>query len=103
MSRSRPRPQKLPVLRKPKLPKRHVRRAGVHRDRGEHVNVIVGLGNPGQRYRQTRHNLGFDVVDALAERYHIAVRQREAEALCGTGQIGGHAGAVRQAPDIYEC
>jgi len=52
------------------------------------VDVIVGLGNPGQRYRHTRHNLGFDVIDALAERYHIAVRQREAEALCGTGQIG---------------
>lgn len=53
-----------------------------------HVDVIVGLGNPGQRYRHTRHNLGFDVIDALAERYHIAVRQREAEALCGTGSIG---------------
>ena len=52
------------------------------------MDVIVGLGNPGQRYRHTRHNLGFDVIDALAERYHIAVRQREAEALCGTGRIG---------------
>ena len=49
----------------------------------------MGLGNPGQRYCHTRHNLGFDVVDALAERYRIAVRQREAEALCGTGQIAG--------------
>jgi PTH1 family peptidyl-tRNA hydrolase len=53
------------------------------------VNLIVGLGNPGQRYRHTRHNLGFDVIDALASRYRIAVRQREAEALCGTGQIAG--------------
>ena len=61
----------------------------MHRDRGERVDVIVGLGNPGQRYRHTRHNLGFDVVDALAERYHITIRQREAEALCGTGQIAG--------------
>ncbi len=52
------------------------------------MDVIVGLGNPGQRYRHTRHNLGFDVIDALAERYRIAIRQREAEALCGTGQIG---------------
>ena len=49
----------------------------------------MGLGNPGQRYCHTRHNLGFDVVEALTERYRIAIRQREAEALCGTGQIAG--------------
>jgi len=52
------------------------------------VDVIVGLGNPGQRYRHTRHNIGFDVIEALAQRYHIAIQQREAEALCGTGSIG---------------
>jgi PTH1 family peptidyl-tRNA hydrolase len=49
------------------------------------------LGNPGQRYRHTRHNIGFDVIDALAQHYNIVIRQREAEALCGTGRIGPRA------------
>jgi len=52
------------------------------------VDVIVGLGNPGQRYRHTRHNLGFDVIDALAERYRIAMRQREAERSAAQARSG---------------
>ena len=35
--------------------------------------VIVGLGNPDRKYEKTRHNIGFDVIDALAEKYHISV------------------------------
>lgn len=52
------------------------------------MDVIVGLGNPGQRYRHTRHNIGFDVIDLLACRYGIALQQSEARALCGKGSIG---------------
>lgn len=55
------------------------------------MDVIVGLGNPGQRYRRHRHNIGYDVIDALADRHGISVRRWEFEAVCGTGRIGTHA------------
>ena len=38
--------------------------------------IIAGLGNPGKQYEHTRHNVGFDTLDKLAEKYHIPVRQR---------------------------
>ena len=55
------------------------------------MDVIVGLGNPGQRYRYHRHNIGYEVIDALAGRHGISVRRREFEAICGAGRIGAHA------------
>jgi len=51
------------------------------------MKVVVGIGNPGRSYEETRHNLGFRVVDRLAERHAVAVSRRRFDALVGDGHI----------------
>lgn len=51
--------------------------------------IIVGLGNPTDEYKGTRHNVGFDVIDAIADKYNIAVTERSFRAFCGKGMIAG--------------
>ena len=51
--------------------------------------LIVGLGNPEKRYDKTRHNIGFDTIDALADKYNISMNEKKHKALCGTGVIDG--------------
>jgi PTH1 family peptidyl-tRNA hydrolase len=49
--------------------------------------VIFGLGNPGSQYARTRHNLGFMVVDTLAEQYDISPNKRQHHSYLGEGVI----------------
>jgi PTH1 family peptidyl-tRNA hydrolase len=51
--------------------------------------LVAGLGNPGEEYAHTPHNLGFLVVDRLAERHGIRVTRRDSKALIGLGEIDG--------------
>lgn len=52
--------------------------------------LIVGLGNPGRQYEHTRHNVGFDVMDAIADKYNISISEKKHKALCGKGVINGN-------------
>jgi len=52
--------------------------------------LVAGLGNPGEEYASTPHNLGFLTVDRLAERHGIRITRRDSRALVGPGEIDGH-------------
>lgn len=52
--------------------------------------VIVGLGNPSREYKGTRHNVGFEVIDRISEKYNISVNIKKHRALIGKGMIQGH-------------
>src|SRR6185295_11491997 len=53
------------------------------------MKLIVGLGNPGAEYERTRHNVGWQVVDAFARKFRIEVSRHEKNALTGTGRVAG--------------
>ncbi|MCR5194841.1 MAG: aminoacyl-tRNA hydrolase [Pseudobutyrivibrio sp.] len=51
--------------------------------------LIVGLGNPERKYDGTRHNVGFEAIDAIAQKYGIDVKHKEHKGLVGKGRING--------------
>lgn len=53
------------------------------------MRLVIGLGNPGRAYLNTRHNLGFRAVEYLAERHGIRLTQKKHQSLLGHGQVAG--------------
>ena len=64
---------------------------GPHRRRAAPpARIVVGLGNPGNQYAETRHNVGFWCVDRIAVDYSIALSRRHRSSIIGEGEIDGH-------------
>ena len=64
------------------------------------MKLIVGLGNPGGQYAQTRHNIGFMVIDALARELGVTVEKNQHKALVGQVNIGSEK-VVLAKPQTY--
>lgn len=58
-------------------------------NRERKMYIIVGLGNPGKEYEGTRHNVGFQTLDMIAEKNRIDILEKKHKALIGKGYIDG--------------
>jgi peptidyl-tRNA hydrolase, PTH1 family len=64
------------------------------------VHLVVGLGNPGFKYKNMRHNIGYQVVDILSERWRIALNHQSCSARWGRGECHGYKILLAQ-PETY--
>lgn len=55
----------------------------------DQIRMAIGLGNPGKEYEKTRHNIGFMVLDEMADRYAVPIRNEKFGVLSGRGRVEG--------------
>ncbi len=55
------------------------------------MKLIIGLGNPGEEYRRTRHNVGFAIVDRFADRFRLEFDGHQKDAFTARGRVAGQA------------
>jgi PTH1 family peptidyl-tRNA hydrolase len=67
------------------------------------MKIIAGLGNPGREYSGTRHNVGFEVVDRLAEKLGVEIRRRRFGGLFGEGFCGDVRVAIVKPQTFMNC
>jgi PTH1 family peptidyl-tRNA hydrolase len=53
------------------------------------MRIIIGLGNPTDKYQATRHNIGWDAITRISDDYRIPLNQKKHKAICGSGYIEG--------------
>ena len=66
------------------------KRTGAEPSGSGDLPLIAGLGNPGREYRETRHNVGFMVIDRLAEKLGVSFQKEQLKGLTATGNWEGH-------------
>ena len=64
------------------------------------MKLIVGLGNPGEGYQNSRHNVGFCLIDLLSDRWQIELKRRKFQARYGSGMVGKESVALLK-PQTY--
>ena len=62
--------------------------------------LIIGLGNPEEEYSKTRHNMGFNTINKIAEKYNLKVEQKKFQGLCESAIIEGKK-AILIKPQTY--
>ncbi len=66
------------------------------------MKVIVGLGNPGKKYDNTRHNIGFEALDYIADKEGISNKYRETQSIDRNWLYGRRKSPSCETTDIYE-